>query len=154
MALAPNMDLLMSCKDAEKVAQTIAQWNCGKPRTPKLELMHPPGGTMPLKDVGSKDWNNNVQKEVDSVFKHKPFRHWTPTTDDYNQEQRRKDREGVANMLKATENSLFTHMAVLNTQMGANLRGIPLPAKPRTLGNEASRKDHALAGQGSDRQGC
>ena len=29
MALAPNMDLLMSCKDAERVAQTIAQWNSG-----------------------------------------------------------------------------------------------------------------------------
>ena len=122
MALAPNMDLLMSCKDAERVAQTIAQWNCGSSRTPKMELIHPPGGTMPLKDVGSKDWNNNVQKEVESVFKHKPFRHWTPTTEEYNREQRRKDREGVAKMLKATENSLFTHMAVLNTQMGANLR--------------------------------
>ena len=31
------------------------------------------------------------------------------------------DREGVMNILKATENSLFTHMAILNTQMGANL---------------------------------
>ena len=80
MALAPNMDLLMSCKDAEKVAQTIAHWNCGKARTPKLELIHPPGGTMQVKDVGSPDWNANVQKETDSVFKYKPFRHWTSTT--------------------------------------------------------------------------
>ena len=45
----------MSCKDAEKVAQTIAHWNGGKPRTPKLELIHPPGGTMQIKDVGSSD---------------------------------------------------------------------------------------------------
>ena len=43
MALAPNMDLLMSCKDAERVAQTIAHWNCGKPRTERLELIRPPG---------------------------------------------------------------------------------------------------------------
>ena len=56
------------------------------------------------------------------VFKYKSFRHWTSTTVRYNQEQRRVDREGVVNILKATENSLFTHMAILNTQMGANLR--------------------------------
>ena len=31
MALAPNLDLLMSCKDAERVSQTIAHWNCGRP---------------------------------------------------------------------------------------------------------------------------
>ena len=140
MALAPNMDLLMTCKDAEKVAQTIAHWNCGKPRTPKLELIHPPGGTMPLKDVGSKDWNLNVQKEVDSVFKQKPFRHWTPTTEEYNQEQRRKDREGVAKMLKATENSLFTHMGVLNTQMGANLRAYHYLRNQELLGMKPVEK--------------
>ena len=140
MALAPNMDLLMSCKDAEKVAQTIAQWNCGSSRTPKLELIHPPGGTMPLKDVGSRDWNNNVRKEVESVFKQKPFRHWTPTIEEYNQEQRRKDREGVAKMLKATENSLFIHMAVLNTQMGANLRAYHYLRNQELLGMKKVEK--------------
>ena len=111
MSLAPNMDLLMTCKDAEKVAQTIAHWNCGKPRTPKLELIHPPGGTMPLKDVGSKDWNLNVQKEVESVFK-----------------------------LKATENSLFTHMGVLNTQMGANLRAYHYLRNQELLGMKPVEK--------------
>ena len=122
MALAPNMDLLMSCKDAERVAQTIAHWNCGKPRTEKLELIHPPGGNMSPKDVGTSDWNVHVQKEAQMVFRYKSFRHWTSTTVRYNQEQRRVDREGVVNLLKATENSLFTHMAILTTQMGANLR--------------------------------
>ena len=63
MALAPNMDLLMSCKDAERVAQTIAQWNCGKTRTDKLELIKPPGSNMP-KDVGTPDWNVHVRSEV------------------------------------------------------------------------------------------
>ena len=53
MALAPNMDLLMSCKDAERIAQTIVQWNCGHTRTDKMELTKPPGGNMP-KDVKSK----------------------------------------------------------------------------------------------------
>ena len=140
MALAPNMDLLMSCKDAEKVAQTIAHWNCGKPRTPKLELIHPPGGTMQLKDVGSPDWNSNVQKEADSVFKYKPFRHWTSTTVSYNQEQRRIDREGVANILKATENSLFAHMAILTTQMGANLRAYHYLRNQELLGMKPVEK--------------
>ena len=140
MALAPNMDLLMSCKDAEKVAQTIAHWNCGKPRTPKLELIHPPGGTMQIQDVGSPDWNLNVQKEAYSVFKYEPFRHWTPTTVGYNQEQRRIDREGVANVLKATENSLFTHMAVLNTQMGANLRAYHYLRNQELLGMKPVEK--------------
>ena len=140
MALAPNMDLLMSCKDAEKVAQTIAQWNCGSPRTPKMELIHPPGGTMPPKDVGSKDWNLNVQKEVESVFKQQPFRHWTPTKEECSDEQRRKDREGVAKMLKATENSLFTHMAVLNTQMGANLRAYHYLRNQELLGMKPVEK--------------
>ena len=46
MALAPNMDLLMSCKDAERVAQTIAQWNGGASRTDKMESIQPPGGDM------------------------------------------------------------------------------------------------------------
>ena len=77
MALAPNMDLLMSCKDAERVAQTIAHWNCGKPRTEKLELIHPPGGNMSPEDVGTSDWNVHVQKEAQMVFRYKSFRHWT-----------------------------------------------------------------------------
>ena len=77
---------------------------------------------MPPKDVGTADWNLNVQKEAEMVFRYKPFRHWTSTTIRYNHEQRRVDREGVVNVLMATENSLFTHMAILNTQMGANLR--------------------------------
>ena len=140
MALAPNMDLLMSCKDAEKVAQTIAHWNCGKPRTPKLELMHPPGGTMPPKDVGAPDWNLNVQKEAERVFRYKPFRHWTSTTVRYNQEQRRVDREGVANILNATENSLFIHMAILNTQMGANLRAYHYLRNQELLGMKPVEK--------------
>ena len=122
MPLAPNMDLLMSCKDAERVAQTIAHWNCGKPRTDKLELIRPPGGDMSSGDVATADWNVHVRKQTELVFRYKPFRHWTSTTVEYSKEQRRVDREGVVNLLKATENSLFTHMAILNTQMGANLR--------------------------------
>ena len=140
MALAPNMDLLMTCKDAEKVAQTIAHWNCGKPRTQKLESIHPPGGTMPPKDVGTADWNLNVQKEAEVVFRYKPFRHWTSTTIAYNQEQRRVDREGVANVLMATENSLFTHMAILNTQMGANLRAYHYLRNQELLGMKPVEK--------------
>ena len=119
MALAPNMDLLMSCKDAERVAQTIAHWNCGKPRTERLELIRPPGSNMSPRDVGTADWNVHVQKEAQMLFRYQSL---TSTTTRYNQEQRRVDREGVMNILKATENSLFTHMAILNTQMGANLR--------------------------------
>ena len=140
MALAPNMDLLMSCKDAEKVAQTIAHWNCGKARTPKLELIYPPGGSMQIKDVGSPDWNANVQKEADSVFKYKPFRHWTSTTVQDNLEQRRIIREGVAQSLKATENSLFSHMAILTTQMGANLRAYHYLRNQEILGMKPVEK--------------
>ena len=121
MALAPNMDLLMSCKDAERVAQTIAQWNSGKPRTDKMELIQPPGGNMP-RNVGTPDWNTHVRKEAAMVFSYESFRHWTSTTTRCTEEQRRVDREFVVNILKATEDSLFTHMAILNTQMGANLR--------------------------------
>ena len=140
MALAPNMDLLMSCKDAEKVAQAIAHWNCGKPRTPKLELIHPPGGTLSPKEIGTPEWNLSVQKEVETVFRYEPFRNWTSTTVRYNQEQRRVDREGVANILKATENSLFTHMAVLNTQMGANLRAYHYLRNKELLGMKPVEK--------------
>ena len=99
MALAPNMDLLMSCKDAERVAQTIAQWNCGKTRTDKMELIRPPGGNMP-KDVGTPDWNVYVRSEVDSVLGYPSFRHWTSTTVGYSQDQRRVDRDGVVNILR------------------------------------------------------
>ena len=140
MALAPNMDLLMSCKDAERVAQTIAQWNCGKPRTEKLELIHPPGGNMSSKDVGTADWNVHVQQEALLVFRYKSLRHWTSTTVGYNQEQRRVDREGVMNILKATENSLFTHMAILNTQMGANLRAYHYLRNQELLGMKPVEK--------------
>ena len=38
------------------------------------------------------------------------------------------------NILKATEDSLFTHMAVLNTQMGANLRAFPFLRNQELLG--------------------
>ena len=140
MALAPNMDLLMSCKDAERVAQTIAHCNCGKPRTDKLELIHPPGGDMPPRDVATADWNVHVQKQVELVFRYKPFRHWTSTTVEYTKEQRRVDREGVVNLLKATENSLFTHMAILNTQMGANLRAYHYLRNQELLGMKSVEK--------------
>ena len=140
MALAPNMDLLMSCKDAERVAQTIAHWNCGKPRTDKLESIHPPGGHMPPKDVGTADWNIHVQNQTEMVFRYKSFRHWTSTTVRYNQEQSRVDREGVMNILKATENSLFTHMAILNTQMGANLRAYHYLRNQELLGMKSVEK--------------
>ena len=139
MALAPNMDLLMSCKDAERVAQTIAQWNCGKTRTDKMELIKPPGGNMP-KDVGTPDWNVHVRSEVGSVFNYPAFRHWTSTTVAYNQDQRRIDRDGVVNILKATEDSLFSHMAILNTQMGANLRAYHFLRNQELLGMKSVKK--------------
>ena len=139
MPLAPNMDLLMSCKAAERVAQTIAQWNCGKSRTDKMELIKPPGGNMP-KDVGSPDWNVHVRSEVSSVFGYQSFRHWTSTTVGYNQDQRRIDRDGVVNILKVTEDSLFSHMAILNTQMGANLRAYHFLRNQEFLGMKPVKK--------------
>ena len=68
MALVPNMDLLMSCKDAERVAQTIAQWNSGASRTDKMELIQPPGGNMSPGSVGTEEWNVHVRKEATMVF--------------------------------------------------------------------------------------
>ena len=68
MALAPNLDLLMSCKDAERVAQTIVQWNGGATRTDKLELIKPPGADMPTDSIGTEDWNVHVIKEASLVF--------------------------------------------------------------------------------------
>ena len=133
MALAPNMDLLMSCKDAERVAQTIAQWNCGKPRTDKMELIKPPGGNMP-RDVGTPDWNAHVRSEAGSVFGYQSFRHWTATTVRSSEDQRRVGRDGVVNILKATEDSLFTHMAILSTQTGANLRAYHFLRNQELLG--------------------
>ena len=139
MALAPNMDLLMSCKDAEKVAQTIAQWNCGGSRTDKMELIKPPGGDMP-KEVATPDWNVHVRKEVAMVFSYKPFRQWTSVTVEQTAEQRRIDRDGVEKLLKATENSLFSHMAILNTQMGANLRAFHFLRNQEFLGMKQVKK--------------
>ena len=133
MALAPNLDLLMSCKDVERVAQTVAQWNCGKPRTDKMELIKPPGGNMP-RDVGTPDWNAHVRNEAGSVFGYQSFRHWTSTTTRYSEDQRRVDRDCVVSILKATEDSLFTHMAILNTQMGANLRAYHFLRNQELLG--------------------
>ena len=43
MTLAPNMDLMMSCTDAEKIAQTIVLWNGGGRRTERLEPIKLPG---------------------------------------------------------------------------------------------------------------
>ena len=95
---------------------------------------------MPPKDVGTADWNLNVRKEAEMVLRYKPFRHWTSTTARYNHEQRRVDREGVVNILKATENSLFTHMAILNTQMGANLRAYHYLRNQEILGMKPVEK--------------
>ena len=139
MALAPNMDLLMSCKDAERVAQTIAQWNCGKSRTDKMEVIKPPGGDMP-KDVGTPDWNVHVRSEVGTVFSYEPFREWTSTTVEQTTEQRRIDRDGVVKILKSTEDSLFGHMAILNTQMGANLRAYHFLRNQEFLGTKPVKK--------------
>ena len=122
MTLVPNMDLLMSCKDAERVAQTIAQWNGGAPRTDKMELIQPPGGNMPPGSVGTEDWNVHVKKEATMVFSYKSFRHWTSTRSRYTQKHHQSDRDTVVNLLKASEASLFPHMAILSTQMCANLR--------------------------------
>ena len=139
MALAPNMDLLMSCKDAEKVAQTIAQWNCGGSRTDKMELIKPPGGDMP-KDVGTPDWNFHVRNEVGTVFSYEPFRKWTSVTAEQTAEQRCIDRDGVEKLLKSTEHSLFSHVAVLNTQMDANLRAYHYLRNQELLGMKQVRK--------------
>ena len=139
MALAPNMDLLMSCKDAEKVAQTIVQWNCGCSRTDKMELIKPPGGNM-SKDVGTPDWNVHVRSEVRTVFSYEPFRKWTSVTVEQTQEQRRIDRDGVANILKSTEHSLFGHMAKLTPQMGANLRAYHFLRNQEFLGMKPVKK--------------
>ena len=50
------------------------------------------------------------------------------------------DREGVMNILRATENSLFTHMAILNTQMGANLRAYHYLRNQELLGMKPVEK--------------
>ena len=139
MALAPNMDLLLSCKDAEKVAQTIAQWNCGGSRTDKMELIKPPGGDM-SRDVGTPDWNVHVRSEVKTVFSYKPFRKWASAAVEQTQEQRRIDRDGVVNLLKSTEYSLFGHMAVLTPQMGANLRAFHFLRNQEFLGMKPVKK--------------
>ena len=139
MALAPNMDLLMSCKDAERVAQTIVQWNCGSSRTDKMELIKPPGGDMP-KDVGTSDWSVHVRNEVRTVLSCEPFRQWTSVTVEQTQEQRRIDRDGVAKILKSTEHSLFGHMAMLTTQMGANLRAYHFLRNQELLGMKPVKK--------------
>ena len=134
MALAPNLDLLMSCKDAERVAQTIAQWNGGASRTDKMELIQPPGGNMSPGSVATPEWNVHVRKEATMVFSYKSFRHWTSTRTRYTEDQRRIDRDNVINALKATELSLFPHMAILSTQMGANLRAYHFLRNQEILG--------------------
>ena len=108
LALAPTMDLLMSCKDAERIAHTIVQWNVGPSRTDQMELIKPPGSDMP-KDVGTPDWNAHVRNEVRTVFSYEPFRNWTSVTEEQKPDQRRMDRDGVIKLLKASEHSLFGH---------------------------------------------
>ena len=68
------------------------------------------------------------------VFSYESFRHWTSTKTRYTEEQRRVDRDYVVNILKATEDSLFTHMAILNTQMGANPRAYHFLRNQELLG--------------------
>ena len=115
MALTPNLDLMMSCKDAERVAQTIVQWNGGASRTDKLEKIKPPGADMPTGSVGTEDWNVHV-------FSQQAFRHWAANRRNYGESDRRVDREKIGEVLKASEASLFLHVSILVTQMGANLR--------------------------------
>ena len=111
-----------------------------QPSSPsKMELIKPPGGDMP-KNVGTPDWNVHVRSEVSTVFSYEPFRKWTSVTVEQTQEQRRIDRDGVARILKSTEHSLFGHMAMLTTQMGANLRAYHFLRNQEFLGMKPVKK--------------
>ena len=124
----------MSCKDAERVAQTIVQWNGGASRTDNLELIKPPGADMPTGSAGPEDWNVHVRKDTSLVFSQKPFRQWTTTTVSYQGKHRCSDRDRVGEVSKASEASLFPHMAILVTQMGANLRAYQFLRNQEILG--------------------
>ena len=140
MALTPNLDLMMSCKDAERVAQTIVHWNGGAPRTDKLERIKPPGADGPLGNAGSDDWKKYVQKEASLVFSQPVFREWTGTYQKYSTTGRRIDRERIGEGLRAAEASLFSHMSILVTQVGANLRAYHFLRNQETLGFRKSEK--------------
>ena len=99
-----------------------------------MELIQPPGGNLPSGSVGTEDWNVHVRKEATMVFSYKSFRHWTSTRTTYTEGQRRIDRDTVINALKASEASLFPHMAMLSTQMGANLRAYHFLRNQEILG--------------------
>ena len=75
-----------------------------------------------------------------TVFSYEPFRKWTSVTEEQKQDQRRIDRDGVVNLLKSTEHSLFGHMAVLATQMGANLRAFHFLRNQELLGMKPVKK--------------
>ena len=63
--------------------------------------------------VGTDDWNVHVRKEATMAFSYQPFRHWTTTRTKHTENDRRNDRDNVGQALRATEASLFPHMAML-----------------------------------------
>ena len=139
MALVPTMDLMMSCKTAEAVAQTIVQWNQGEKKTESLDMIRPPGAEGDPASLISDTWHINAQQEIQMLLGGEPFRQWTGGFRYYDADDRLQGRQRVAEKLSAgLFISLTRHMASMATHTGAHLRAYHFIRHQSVLGLRGS----------------